>query len=206
MWRWTLALMAPLAAGREQAHQRGDALRLHRIVDVALFLPALEKPGSPQDVEVMGQRRPWDLDRLLDLADRHLVPGLHQPEEDLEAAEMGEGLECLDVRLVSGQLRQRQAGNRLHISKFMELSNRCQAEVPREPDGAASERGTTTVGATSGSVGTSQRKRPVATPAPSNCAMMNAGASAGRMPENVSVAERASVTAGLANDVDAGNQ
>src|SRR5262249_10411131 len=35
---------------------------------------------------------------------------------------------------------------------------------------------------------------------------MNAGASAGRIPENVSVTERASVTAGLANDVDAVNQ
>jgi hypothetical protein len=34
---------------------------------------------------------------------------------------------------------------------------------------------------------------------------MNAGASEGRMPANVSVAERASVTAGLANDVDAVN-
>jgi hypothetical protein len=35
---------------------------------------------------------------------------------------------------------------------------------------------------------------------------MNAGASAGRIPAKVSVAERASVTAGLANDVDAVNQ
>src|SRR5262245_6277924 len=142
MWRWTFALMAPLAACREQAHQRGDALRLHRIVDVALFLPALEQAGPAQDVEVMGQRRPRDL------ADRHLAPGLHQPEEDLETAEMGEGLECLDVRLVSGQLRQRQAGDRLHISKSMELWNCCQAVPLRDPDGAASERGTTIVGAT----------------------------------------------------------
>src|SRR5262245_946195 len=36
--------------------------------------------------------------------------------------------------------------------------------------------------------------------------MMNVGASAGRIPANVSVAERASVTAGLANDVEAVNQ
>ncbi len=35
---------------------------------------------------------------------------------------------------------------------------------------------------------------------------MNPGASAGRIPANVSVAERASVTAGLANDVEAVNQ
>jgi hypothetical protein len=35
---------------------------------------------------------------------------------------------------------------------------------------------------------------------------MKPGASAGRMPANVSESERASVTAGLANDVDAVNQ
>jgi hypothetical protein len=35
---------------------------------------------------------------------------------------------------------------------------------------------------------------------------MNPGASEGRMPENVSVNDRASVTAGLAKDVDAVNQ
>ena len=36
--------------------------------------------------------------------------------------------------------------------------------------------------------------------------MMNAGASAGRMPANVSDNERAIVTAGLANDVEDVNQ
>jgi hypothetical protein len=35
---------------------------------------------------------------------------------------------------------------------------------------------------------------------------MKPGASAGRIPANVSLAERASVTAGFANDVDAVNQ
>ena len=35
---------------------------------------------------------------------------------------------------------------------------------------------------------------------------MNAGASAGRMPAKVSLAARASVTAGLAKDVEAVNQ
>lgn len=35
---------------------------------------------------------------------------------------------------------------------------------------------------------------------------MNHGASAGRIPENVSVRERAMVTAGFAKDVDAVNQ
>ena len=51
-----------------------------------------------------------------------------------------------------------------------------------------------------------QRCNPAAIAAPMNCAAMNAGASVGRMPEKVSVNERARVTAGLANDVDAVNQ
>src|SRR5499426_29087 len=181
-------MMSPLAARSQQAHQRGDPLPLHRIVDVALFLAALEQARPSQDVEMMGQGRPRNLDRLLDLSHRHLAPGLHQQEEHLKSAQMGEGLERLDVRLVGCQLRQRQPSYRLHVSKSMEISNRCQGALRER---AASECGTTTVGATSGSVGTSQRKSTVATAAPSNCAMMNAGASAGRIPANVSVAERA---------------
>jgi hypothetical protein len=54
--------------------------------------------------------------------------------------------------------------------------------------------------------GASHLNRDVAAPAPTSCAAMKAGASAGRMPANVSLAERASVTAGLAKDVDAVNQ
>src|SRR4029453_1138706 len=53
--------------------------------------------------------------------------------------------------------------------------------------------------------GVSQPKRAVASPAPRSCATMNAGASAGRIPAKVSVADRASVTAGFAKDVEAGN-
>ena len=45
-----------------------------------------------------------------------------------------------------------------------------------------------------------------ATSAPTNCAPMNGGTSAGRIPENVFVSERAIVIAGLANEVDAVNQ
>src|SRR5882724_9608996 len=54
--------------------------------------------------------------------------------------------------------------------------------------------------------GVSQQNSAVAEPAPSSWAMMNAGASAGRIPANVSVADRARVTAGFANDVEAVNQ
>ena len=42
--------------------------------------------------------------------------------------------------------------------------------------------------------------------APMSWAAMNHGASAGRIPENVLVNDRARVTAGLANEVDAVNQ
>lgn len=57
-----------------------------------------------------------------------------------------------------------------------------------------------------GSDGTSHRKSSVAAIAPASCATMNPGASAGRMPANVSDAARASVTAGLANEVEDVNQ
>src|SRR2546428_796862 len=66
--------------------------------------------------------------------------------------------------------------------------------------------GTNTDSASFGSDGTSQRNNAVAAPAPASCARINTGVSLGRMPENVSVTERASVTAGFANDVDAVNQ
>src|SRR5262249_61277888 len=64
----------------------------------------------------------------------------------------------------------------------------------------------TTSGAVAGSVGTSHRNSAVAAAAPRNWAAMKPGTSAGRMPANVSLAARASVTAGLANEVDAVNQ
>jgi len=46
----------------------------------------------------------------------------------------------------------------------------------------------------------------IAANAPINCAAMNPGASAGRMPEKVLVIDRAMVTAGFAKDVEAVNQ
>jgi hypothetical protein len=47
---------------------------------------------------------------------------------------------------------------------------------------------------------------PTAAAAPRSCATMNAGTPVGAMPANVSERERAIVTAGLANEVDAVNQ
>ena len=49
-------------------------------------------------------------------------------------------------------------------------------------------------------------KNQVAKAAPTNCAAINAGACSGAIPENVSVKERAIVTAGFAKDVEAVNQ
>lgn len=60
--------------------------------------------------------------------------------------------------------------------------------------------------AASGKEGTSHRNRKVAARAPHTCAAMKSGASAGRTPANVSESERASVTAGLANEVEEVNQ
>src|SRR5476649_502732 len=54
--------------------------------------------------------------------------------------------------------------------------------------------------------GNNSRATPNAANAPTACPTMNAGTSTGRIPENVSVSERAIVMAGFANDVDAVNQ
>jgi hypothetical protein len=72
--------------------------------------------------------------------------------------------------------------------------------------GPASVRGNTISFASEESVGTSQRKRTVAAKAPINCVTIKPGASSGRIPANVSVNALASVTAGLAKEVDAVNQ
>src|SRR5438093_1154570 len=50
-------------------------------VDAHLLL--LEKARPSQDVEVMGQGRPRDLDGLLDLSHRHLSARLHEKKKDL---------------------------------------------------------------------------------------------------------------------------
>jgi hypothetical protein len=54
--------------------------------------------------------------------------------------------------------------------------------------------------------GHSHPPRQIAAAIPRSCATVNAGTPAGAMPANVSESERATVTAGLANEVDAVNQ
>jgi hypothetical protein len=66
--------------------------------------------------------------------------------------------------------------------------------------------GTKTFDASFGKDGTSQRNRSVAAAAPHSWAAMNPGTFIGRIPAKVSLAHRASVTAGLAKDVEEVNQ
>src|SRR5712691_12056832 len=133
MCRWTLADMrnSPLTAGGEQARERGRRLPLHGIVDVPLFLPALDEPGPPEQVEVVRQGRARDLHGRLDLAHRDFPPGADEEEEHLESGQVPEGLERLDVGVIGLQPGQRQAGYSFHSSKFMKLSNGCQADSSR---------------------------------------------------------------------------
>src|SRR6266581_4603739 len=65
-----------------------------------------------------------------------------------------------------------------------------------------SECGITTAGASFRRKGINHQKRIVAAAAPRSWATIKPGTSLGLMPAKVSLIERASVTAGLANDVD----
>lgn len=71
---------------------------------------------------------------------------------------------------------------------------------------SVSECGTNTWLAVDGRSGASQRNKNVALRAPATCAITNSGTSTGLMPVNVLVKERASVTAGFANEVEEVNQ
>ena len=62
------------------------------------------------------------------------------------------------------------------------------------------------LGFSPGRSASSQRKTYVAATAPAICAQTNGSTSTGRIPANVSLKARATVTAGLANDVDDVNQ
>jgi hypothetical protein len=74
------------------------------------------------------------------------------------------------------------------------------------PSTSVSLCGTNTKDASVDRAGANQRNKAVAAIAPSNCATINPGESAGRIPAKVLVTDRASVTAGFANEVDAVNQ
>src|SRR5207237_10801532 len=89
--------------------------------------PARARPDPIQYFKMRQQRAPRYLHRCLERSNRQRLAGLHEDEEDLEPAQTREGLERLDVALIGRQLRQRQPRDRLHISKYMEMLNRCQS-------------------------------------------------------------------------------
>src|SRR3989454_4574913 len=102
----TSTLRAALAARGQQPDQLGRGVGLRRVVDEALLPAALHEPRPAQDVEMVRQRRPGDLELGLDLAGRHLAPLAYQEEEDLQPREVRERFERLDVvlaRLESGE-------------------------------------------------------------------------------------------------------
>src|SRR2546422_9086958 len=104
--RLTQPLRAALAARGQQPDQLGRGVGLRRVVDEALLPAALHEPRPAQDVEMVRQRRPGDLELGLDLAGRHLAPLAYQEEEDLQPREVRERFERLDVvlaRLESGE-------------------------------------------------------------------------------------------------------
>src|SRR2546428_1072380 len=104
--RLTQTLRAALAARGQQPDQLGRSVGPRRVVDEALLPATLHKPRAAQDVEVVRQRRPGDLELGLDLAGRHLAPLAYQEEEDLQPREVRERFERLDVvlaRLESGE-------------------------------------------------------------------------------------------------------
>src|SRR5262245_60249789 len=106
MCTWTLgaSIMTGLlsATGGEQTDQIGHHVGLGGVVDERAFLPALDQPGAPQEVEMVRQRRPGDLELRLDVADGRLAALLaDEEEEDLEPGAVRERLERFDV-LVGG--------------------------------------------------------------------------------------------------------
>src|SRR5580765_4237940 len=124
---WTLALMnSSSAAGGEQPDQGGRGVPPDRVVDVPFFFAALDEPGSPERGQVMRQGRSRDLHRFLDFAHRDLPAGTDQEEEHLQAREMGQGLEGLDVPLAGLQLAEGERGSLFHTSICIKVWNASQ--------------------------------------------------------------------------------
>ena len=70
---------------------------------------------------MVGQRGPGHLHRLLDLAGRDLPARADQEEEHLEAGQMGEGLERLDVLLAGLELAAEERSSLFHSSICIKL-------------------------------------------------------------------------------------
>ncbi len=148
-----------------------------------------------------------------------LVRAVANSEDDVErlTAKLGDVLGAmradLDTDLAHYSDRFRAHGTRL--GPGTRDFERLPGIVPQEPFGYLASCGVTgaenqnpllVIHNLEGGAGVSQRKSSVAEAAPKTCATRKPGVSAGRIPEKVSVADRASVTAGLANEVDEVNQ
>ena len=115
-----------LSQGLRAGYARGQAsiLLLAGMIGVVI---------AAKQVEMVRERRPWDLDFGLDLAHRHLALGPNEHEEDLEPGQMRQGLEGLDMLLRGFQPTDRKWGHRFHISKSIEIWRRGQAEAGTAP-------------------------------------------------------------------------
>src|SRR4030095_17238201 len=127
MWMWTLALMnSSSAAGGEQPDHGGRGVPPDRVIDIPFFLATLDEPGSPERGQVMRQGRSRDLHRFLDLPHPDLPARTDQEEEHLQAREMGQGLEGLDVPLAGLQLVEGERGSLFHTLIFIKEQNLSQ--------------------------------------------------------------------------------
>src|SRR5438045_3520900 len=123
MCTWTRgnAFIEPswLTAGGEEPDHVRRGVGPTRVIDVTLFLAARNEPGAAQQVEMVRERGPGDLELGLDLSGGDLAARADEKEEDLEPGEMPERLERLDVGLARLELRERE---RLHILIVIEIS------------------------------------------------------------------------------------
>ena len=71
-------------------------------------IPALNEPGLPQHVQVVGQRGARHANRLLDSPYGRLPLCSGQEEEDLQARQVSQGPERVGVTLVRHELRERE--------------------------------------------------------------------------------------------------
>src|SRR5688572_14398841 len=123
---------ASSAARGQESDQIRHRIPLHRVVDVPLFLAALDEPGPSKSGEVMRQRGPRNLQRLLKLSRRDLLVPPDQQEEELEprlVGEGGEGLHVLRARVEGGPWT---AGRRFHISIDIKISRGVKGELGRQ--------------------------------------------------------------------------
>ena len=112
-----------LAAGGQESDQIRDYLPPDGVVDVALLFPALDQPGSPQQVEVVGESGPRNLQGLLDFSRRHLASRPNQEEEDPEPRQVGQRLERLRMDLAGVEPGERERPDPFHTSINIKLSN-----------------------------------------------------------------------------------